>query len=148
MGNIISYAQNYNGTGVDRYVIAAKGTINTSDSLVGVVVKSYPKNGGNGKFYLHEAEIIKANLPVMTAPQLSVDAMDKFASDTKISQNDSGVNTYSMQDGGKNALVGEKDANSYSITSDATDLLDRYESGEIGREEYLEENRRLWEKAG
>ncbi len=95
-GTIISFVENYNGTGVDRYIVASKGKINGSNSYVGVVIKSYPNAKSNSKFYLHEAEIITADSSVMTAPQLSVDTVDKPANFT-IPQTDTGSQDYSMQ---------------------------------------------------
>ena len=54
-----------------------------------MVVKAYPRANGNAKFYLHEAQILensKADLSSMTAPQLSVDTVDKSASNNIISE--------------------------------------------------------------
>lgn len=45
------------------------------------------------RYYLHEAEIIKTGLPVMTAPQLSVDTVSKSVSDTTVQQKAQSVNT-------------------------------------------------------
>ena len=92
-GEVISKFTNYNNTGVDRYIIAAKGVINGEKAIVGVVVKSYPSKAGNSKFYLHEAEIIKTGSPVMTAPQLSVDTVSKSVSDITVPQKAQYVNT-------------------------------------------------------
>ena len=92
-GEVISHVKNYNNTGVDRYIVAAKGLINNSEAVVGVVIKSYPKNNSNSKFYLHEAEIIKTGLPVMTAPQLSVYTVSKSVSDATVPQKAQSVNT-------------------------------------------------------
>ncbi len=92
-GQIVSFVQNYKNTGVDRYVIAAKGMINREAAYIGVVVKSYPKNTSKNKFYLHEAEIIKADPPIMTAPQLSVDTVSESAFDNSIPQSEMFVNT-------------------------------------------------------
>ncbi len=91
-GHIISFVQNYKNTGVDRYIIAAKGNINGESAYIGVVVKSYPKNKSDSKFYLHEAEIIKADTPVMTAPQLSVDTVSASAYGNSIPQTPPTVN--------------------------------------------------------
>lgn len=86
-GNIITYTPNYEKTSVDRYIIAARGKIDNADAIMGVIVKSYPATKKNSKFYLHEVTIIKeADLPSMTAPQLSVDTVNKSASNNNISQ--------------------------------------------------------------
>lgn len=88
-GTIIHSLLNHKGSGVDRYIIAARGVIEEKPACIGVVVKSYPKTNGNAKFYLHEAKIIetnKADLSSMTAPQLSVDTVDKSASNNIISK--------------------------------------------------------------
>ena len=77
-GKIISHISNYQNKGYDRYVIAARGKIDGVDAVMGVVVKSYKKH--NNKFYLHEVEIIKAEVSSMTAPQLSVDTVNTSAS--------------------------------------------------------------------
>ena len=129
-GNIISKAENYNNTGVDRYIIAAKGTINGESAIVGVVIKSYPQNN-NSKFYLHEAEIIKTDSPVMTAPQLSVDTVSKSASDTTVPQNEQSVNTNISENT-------QNDTEEHSIAALPADkLLDMYDNGEQSREDYL-----------
>lgn len=56
-----------------------------------MVVNSYKNNGVN-KFYLHEAEIIKAELSSMTGPQNSENTVNNPASNNNISQNDNVVN--------------------------------------------------------
>lgn len=77
-GTIIKQTANYNGSDVDRYVIAAKGEIENQPAYIGVIVKTYPKQKHSlAKFYLHEAVIIKMDSPIMTAPQLSVDAVSE-----------------------------------------------------------------------
>ncbi len=96
-GSIISTSKNYEGKGYDRYIIAAKGKINGSDTIIGAVIKSYPQSNTPSKFYLHEAEIIEADLSSMTAPQLSVDTVNKSASTNSISQNSQDVNTFSKK---------------------------------------------------
>ena len=78
-GTIIDVSENYNGSKIDRYTIAGRGMIDGKNAIVGVVVKAYPTQNSNSKFYLHEAKIIEADLPVMTAPQLSVDTVNKSA---------------------------------------------------------------------
>ena len=85
-GTIINKTENYNGTEVDRYTIAAKGTIDGKSAIVGVVVKAYPKNkNSNAKFYLHEAIIKETDSPFRTAPQLSVDTVSESVSNNSIS---------------------------------------------------------------
>lgn len=149
-GNIISKTENYNNTGVDRYIIAAKGTINGENAIVGVVIKSYPKNN-NSKFYLHEAEIIKTDSPVMTAPQLSVDTVSKSVSDITVPQKEQSVNTNISENT-------QNDAEKYSIETESADktedfdkiadLVNRYNNGEISKNEYYEQMRENWQKAG
>ena len=88
-GTIIHSSPNHNASGVDIYVIAPRGMIDEKQAYIGVIVKSYPRVKGNAKFYLHEAQILetsKADLSSMTAPQLSVDTVDKSASNNSISQ--------------------------------------------------------------
>lgn len=85
-GNIINKTLNYKGTDVDRYTIAARGTIDGKSAIVGVVVKAYPKNkSSNAKFYLHEAIITETDSPFRTAPQLSVDTVSESVSNDIIS---------------------------------------------------------------
>ena len=149
-GNIISKTENYNNTGVDRYIIAAKGTINGENAIVGVVIKSYPKNN-NSKFYLHEAEIIKTDSPVMTAPQLSVDTVSKSVSDITVPQKEQSVNTNISENT-------QNDTEKYSIETEnadktedfdkIADLVNRYNNGEISKNEYYEQMREEWQKAG
>ena len=98
-GNIIKKTENYNNSGVDRYVIAAKGRIEGEPSYIGVIVKAYPKQKNEkAKFYLHEAIIIKTDSPIMTAPQLSVDAVSESVSTDIISKNKPTVNNNSTQE--------------------------------------------------
>lgn len=85
-GSIINKTPNYNGTDIDRYTIAAKGTIDGKSAIVGVVVKAYPKNkSSNAKFYLHEAIITETDSRFRTAPQLSVDTVSESVSNNIIS---------------------------------------------------------------
>lgn len=110
-GNIITYTPNYEKTNVDRYIIAARGKIDNADAIMGVIVKSYPATGKNSKFYLHEVTIIKeADLPSMTAPQLSVDTVNKSASDNNISQTPETVNENSKKS------ISETDSNGNKFT--------------------------------
>ncbi len=99
-GNIISKVDNYDGTSVTRYVIAARGQIGNEPACMGVIVKSYPDKTSNSKFYLHEATIIETGSYTMTAPQLSVDTVNEPVFNTNILQDTPGVNNYDMQNGG------------------------------------------------
>ena len=122
-GNIIEHIEQYNN-GIDRYVIAANGVINGEKAVVGVVIKSYPKQKHNSKFYLHEAEIIKADSSFMTAPQLSVDTVDKSAVDNSLSQNKSIVNNNSMQKSEKNSDVSSENILKMLSRGEKTSLED------------------------
>ena len=118
-GNIIEHVKNYNN-GVDRYIVAAVGTIDGEKAIAGVVIKSYPQQNHNSKFYLHEAEIIKTDLSFMTAPQLSVDTVDKSASDNSISQDDNTVNSSIRKD----------------VRNDTSDVQSKYESAKFNAESH------------
>lgn len=84
-GNIIKISPNYQNTNVDRYTIAARGMIDGSPAIVGVVIKAYPQNKkSNAKFYLHEAIITETDSPYRTAPQLSVDTVSEPVSNNSI----------------------------------------------------------------
>ena len=84
-GNIIKISPNYQNTNVDRYTIAARGMIDGSPAIVGVVIKAYPQNKkSNAKFYLHEAIITETDSPYRTAPQLSVDTVSESVSNNSI----------------------------------------------------------------
>ena len=123
-GNIISKVTNYNGTNVDRYIIAAKGVINGEKAIVGVVVKSYPTKNGNSKFYLHEAEIIETDLPVMTAPQLSVDTVSKSVSDTTVPQKEQSVNSNISENRERYSFNDEKTNSEKSFEEDKSTYHD------------------------
>ena len=111
-GNIITYTPNYEKTSVDRYIIAARGKIDNADAIMGVIVKSYPATKKNSKFYLHEVTIIKeADLPSMTAPQLSVDTVNKSASNNNISQTPETVKENSNK-----FSISENDSNGNKLT--------------------------------
>ncbi len=116
-GNIISHVQNYDNTGIDRYVIAAKGLIDGSPSYIGVVVKSYPNKKTDSKFYLHEAEIIKTDSPHTTAPQLSVDTVGESASVNSIPETSENVKE-SAENETKKGTPQLIDANSPNVTSE------------------------------
>lgn len=81
-GDIISYTPNYTDY-YDRYVIAGKGTIDGNPTILGVVINSYNTDGKN-KFYLHEAEIIKAEPSSMTGLPNGKDTVNDSASNTNI----------------------------------------------------------------
>ncbi len=86
-GQIIDKSENYEQRGYDRYILASRGKIDGNNAVIAVVVKSY-QNKYNNKFYLHEVEIIEADVSSMTAPQLSVDTVNTSASTDIISSND------------------------------------------------------------
>ena len=90
-GDIVSYVKQYDKDS-DRYIIAGKGKIDGENAVIGVVVKSYLHNGVN-KFYLHEAEIIKAELSSMTGSHISEDTVNNSASDPTVTQKSPSVNS-------------------------------------------------------
>lgn len=53
-GDVIDHSENWKDRGYDTYIIAGKGKVNNNDSIVGVIVKSYPNRDLKNKFYLHE----------------------------------------------------------------------------------------------
>ncbi len=130
-GNIIDFLANYKGNGVDRYILAAKGTIDGKSVIIGAVVKAYPEQKHNAKFYLHEVKTIEANSFASTAPQLSVDTVNEFTSksgvshtavennatrvneqtpiDINISQNDSVVNSNIRENSGNDTRINTED---------------------------------------
>lgn len=65
-GKIIYSEENYLEKGYDRHIIAARGLINDTPSIVGVIVQSYPRQKFNSKFYLHEAITIEVASHIMT----------------------------------------------------------------------------------
>lgn len=92
-GEIISKAENYQNTGVDRYIIAAMGNINGKESYVGAMIKSYPNAKRNSKFYLHEATIIETDPHIMTAVLKSSDTVSESASKQSIFNTEQNVNS-------------------------------------------------------
>ena len=136
-GNIITYTPNYEKTSVDRYIIAARGKIDNADAIMGVIVKSYPATKKNSKFYLHEVTIIKeADLPSMTAPQLSVDTVNKSASNNNISQILETVkensNKFSISENDRyveniNDIYGYKIKQGVKVNEDLLELLSIYD---------------------
>ena len=88
-GDIISFTENYENTGTNRYVIAAQGLINGEPSYVGAVVRTYPNNKNlSPKFYLHEAIIIETDSHIMTATQKSEKTVSESVSKETIPQID------------------------------------------------------------
>ena len=88
-GTIIDRQSNWKNRSYDTVVIAGKGTLYGEDSIMGIVIKTYPNHKNlNAKFYLHEIiEIKEADLYKQTAPQLSVDAEHKSTSNNSIPKN-------------------------------------------------------------
>lgn len=91
-GDIISTEENYKNSGVDRYVIAARGAINETDSFLVVVVEGYSLNDGHKQFYLHEVMIKETASPIMTATP-EADTVSETVSDNSIAENADSVNT-------------------------------------------------------
>lgn len=62
-GEIIDFQENWDGKGFDTYVVVGRGNMTEGRRLVpcavGVIVKSYPKNNIDNKFYVHEVVEIK-----------------------------------------------------------------------------------------
>ncbi len=116
-GTSIGYYPNYENSGVDRYIFAAKGQIDGKDSFVGVVVKAYPQNkNSKAKFYLHEALTTETDSPIMTAPQLSVDTVSESVSNPNVSQETPEVNThYTQESENYSSPEQNNDGNSYSF---------------------------------
>ena len=74
-------------------VIAAKEKIDGKTAIMGVAVNRYNNDGVN-KFYLHEVEIIEAELSSMTGPQNSEDTVNNSASyNITIPQKEQSVNS-------------------------------------------------------
>ncbi len=84
-GDIIQETPNYENNGVDRIIIAAKGTIDGSPAYVGVIIRRfYNKKTSRNSFYLHEAVIEKTDSPIMTGPQLSGNTVSESVSNNSI----------------------------------------------------------------
>ena len=104
-GDIIQETPNYENNGVDRIILAAKGTINNVPAYVGVIVRRfYNSKTSRNTFYLHEALIKKTDSHIMTGPQLSGDTVSESVLDNSVSQEDTTVNNNSMQETRKNSL--------------------------------------------
>ena len=135
-GTIVKKTENYNNSGVDRYVIAARGDIDNKPAYIGVIVKTYPnQKSEKAKFYLHEAIIVETDSPIMTAPQLSEDAVSESVTKNSIHKNEPTVNSKSMWES-ENYSSDE----SFSIGSPMQEIrgnLELYESGERTEYEYL-----------
>ncbi len=91
-GIVIDYADNWKDRGYDTYSIAGYGKLNGKDSLLGVIVKSYPQGDMSNKFYLHE--IVKTEVETDTAANKSVTSVNVSTSaDNILSQDKDIVNT-------------------------------------------------------
>ena len=135
-GTSIGYYPNYENSGVDRYIFAAKGQIDGKDAFVGVVVKAYPQNkNSKAKFYLHEALTTETDSPIMTAPQLSVDTVSESVSNPNVSQDTPKVNThYTQESENYSSPEQDNDGNSYSfeITPEQdAEYLDAVNNGDM-----------------
>lgn len=85
-GVIISAVNNYNNSGTDRYIVAAKGKINKNSAFMAVVIEGYPLNGGHKQFYLHEV-LTKETAPhIMTATQNKADTVSGTVPNNSIPQ--------------------------------------------------------------
>ncbi len=112
-GDIVSYVKQYDKDS-DRYIIAGKGKIDGENAVIGVVVKSYLHNGVN-KFYLHEAEIIKAELSSMTGSHISEDTVNNSASDPTVTQKSPSVNSILSENPKKITTVTKKIAENSGV---------------------------------
>ena len=106
-GTIISSDTNWKGRGYDTYVIAGAGKLKNKSAIVGVVVKSYPNNNINSKFYVHE--IIKIGTGSDTAVNNDATNVNEPVpfDNTTITQNSSVVNTYDTQNSRNNSAASE-----------------------------------------
>lgn len=85
-GDLISETINYENRNVDRYIIAARGTINGTDSYTVVAIEGYPAQNNKKQFYLHESITIETGSPIMTATQNTADTVSEPASTFIVSQ--------------------------------------------------------------
>lgn len=92
-GKVVAHIENYNNADIgneevpiDRYIIAGKGIVKNKNVVLGVMVEAYPTQKHNNKFYLHEAVIVEADLPITTASQ-GEKTVGKSASINIIAQN-------------------------------------------------------------
>lgn len=116
-GEIIAKEENWKGRGYDTAAIVGKGVIDGKESLVGVIVKSYPKGNMNSKFYLHEAIKIEA-LSSNAEEQILTRVSD--TAENELSSTEDSASTKSVSQNGKN--VNSKD----SSVDKATRLIDHY----------------------
>ena len=97
-GTVISYTQNYNNKGYDRFIVCGKGTLfGNKETYLSVVIKSYPNNKKlNNKFYLHEVLLMEStketDSPIMTGTQNSEKPVSESVSKNSISQPEQDIN--------------------------------------------------------
>ncbi|MGN0527905.1 MAG: hypothetical protein ACI4IE_02140 [Eubacterium sp.] len=98
-GKVVAHIENYNNADIgneevpiDRYIIAGKGIVKNKNVVLGVMVEAYPTQKHNNKFYLHEAVIVEADLPITTDSQ-GEKTVGKSASINIIAQNTKNGNT-------------------------------------------------------
>ncbi len=102
-GTIISKAVDWKNRGYDTYIIAGKGNIDGSKSIVGVIVKTYPNNSKRkNKFYLHELIRIGADSDAVAKDSRANVNESTPIDNVIISQKKDIVNTYSTQNNEKN----------------------------------------------
>ena len=90
-GKIQLHNRNWKGRGYDTYVITGKGVIDGKDSLVGVIVKSYPQTDMINKFYVHE--VIEMEVTQNTAADKGVtDVIEATSTINSIPQYTENVN--------------------------------------------------------
>lgn len=104
-GDIISHTPNYTNN-YDRYIIAGMGKLDGRVAVMGVVINAYNGNSTN-KFYLHETEIIEADLSSMTGSPNSEDTVNKSASNSIIFTPDT-KSQENISDGEKFSLRGDR----------------------------------------
>lgn len=154
---VLNNAEEINKSGkTQAYTYTKNGYNKTADTI------KYQKSIGNKMYYVVQAvadtkaktlyivtayienqsiknevsQLINANSPDATSEDGSV-----VTSNDNIAQNENTVNSNDMQKSEKNSNI------RYSIPTDQASLLDKYENGEITREEYLEQTNENWGKA-
>ncbi len=128
-GKIINHEKNWKGRGYDTYIISGKGKLNNKDVILGVVVKSYPNQKLNKKFYVHE--IIKAEVDSDAATENRQTYVNENTSANKMiphSNNivNNNIRNNDLNDASKiqNSVVRRRDK--------AQDAIDKYkESGDV-----------------
>ncbi len=101
-GKIVDFQSNWKNRGYDTYAIIGKGLISNKENVIGVIVKSYPKNNLNNKFYLHE--VIKIGVDSdTTVDNNTTHVNESTPTINNVSQDKPVVNTHSMQNGGNNS---------------------------------------------